>query len=248
MPETSANPILRYPLEVRLFLEAKMREPLSNKEIRILFEEKFPWLKGLTSHAVGTYRRKYVPEYKKILIAKYGKGREKLQEELEEDILETIKEDEEASEEFTKSEKQKMNQLKAHKTVLKELWNNYKEIKGSKAETPKARYLELMSRELERIGELEQSERSFLSAMDEIRRAELKETIEQKYDSFISWQLPRLVERCKDLDEARRYLWKLQLFINWYEYILLTTPSIEEANKKLLSQLYAVKKFKEGNE
>lgn len=219
-----------------------MREPLSNKEILALFEEKFPYFEGITYQSVAAYRNKYVPSWKLVLAERYGKEKEKTPEILEKEILAVLRETEEDSEEFTKEELQKINQIKAHKQLLKELWQNYANIKGSTDEVAKHRYLKEMSDELELISTLELSEKSFLMALDSVRQAEAKQTIQQHFDSLIGWFIPRAMEKAKSNSEALEYVFRLSLFLNDYSKLLLENP-IKTANKILLNKIYAVKKI-----
>jgi hypothetical protein len=241
------NIILEFELELRLYLENKMREPLTNQEILALFDEKFPWKKGLTPKSIADYRKRYVPEYKSLLLQRYGKEKEQKPAEIEEEILEEVRAADTEKEEFSADEQKKLNQIRAHRKVLKELWENYLKVRHSKEEVAKGRYLELMSRELEKLGELEQTERSFLSAMDEVRKAEAKLTIVQLFDSLTGWFMPRMVEKAKDNGQALEYLFRLQLFCNDYSKLLLENP-IEQANKILLDKLYAYKKIEKEDD
>lgn len=244
-----SSPILTLPYEERLWLETKMRQlPLiAPKEILTLYEEKFPFRRGLiTSQSINAYRKRLPGwrELKKLNLERLEGKRELPQEELEAEILKEVKEAEDASEEFTKDAKQKVNQLKAHRQVLKELWQNYSRIRDSKEEVSKSRYLEHLSKELVQIGELEISEKSLLAAMDTIRQAELKQSIKQHFDSLISFFIPRMMEKSSSGAEALEYVFRLNLFLNDYSKLLLNYP-VAEANRVLLEKLYTIKKLEE---
>lgn len=244
----STNPILAQPLEVRLWLEAKMKEDLTSKEILELFLTQFPWVKGVKVSHVTSYRKKYLPHYKELILQRYGKEREKPPEEIEEEILQEVRDAEVADDEFTKDEKRKTNMIKAQKTLLKEMYENYRAIKSSTDETTKKNYLVEMAKQLIVIGDLEASEKSFLSSMNEIRLAELRLTVDQYLDSICGWFLLRMFDRAGSKEKALEAIRILHLFLEDYKSTLEGAKDIVDANKKTLEKLYVSKKIKEEDE
>ena len=245
---SSENPILSFPLEVRLWLDSKCREPLTNSQIREVLLQTYPWIPEINVQAIRAYRDKYVPEYKNILMEKYGKEREKKPEELEEEILKEVEElEREAKEEeefVSEDEKRKMNILKAHRKLLKEAWLTYVKAKKTFNTVAMARFIEICQKELEDIQKLEVAEKSLLSALDEVRKSSEKETIEQKFDSLVGWSLLRLIEKAKTYMEAQEYIFRLQLYLNSLNYKLLTLPSIKDVVSETLKELYVQKEMK----
>lgn len=244
-----SNPIIALEPEERQWLDKKVFELplLTDKEVRILFEETFPYRRGIISTAnIRSYRSKRPgwQEVKKINLERLEGKRDKTPEELEVEILSQVREEEDEDKEFTKEEKRKINQLRAHRRILTELWKSYKNVRGTNREVAKGRYLELLARELERIAELEVSEKSLLAAMDTIRQAELKQTIKQHFDSLISFFIPRMMEKSSSGAEALEYIFRLNLFLNDYSKLLLNYP-VAEANRVLLEKLYTIKKLEE---
>ena len=240
MTEVRTNPIINLPQETRLFLENNMRKELSNEQILRILETKFGWVKGVTLKDVEEYRLKIYPGYKQQLkkeVLSFAK--------LEADILAEIQKPEiviEGDEDFSEDEQRKVNQIRAHRKLLKELYDGYLKLRSTKEETAKLKYLYQLSAELVIVAGLEASEKSFLSALEEVRKAELKETPDQKFESIISWSIPRLSERCKDLNEASMFMWRTQLFLNEYMKILLESPNAVDANRTLLERIFVKKK------
>lgn len=243
---SASNPILQQPLEVRLFLESKMKDDLTNKEILEIFLTKFTWIKGITSRHIASYRNRYVPNYKQVLLQRYGREREKPESEIEEEILQEVREAELSGDEFNKKEQQKINMLRAHRAILKELWNNYRSVKDTKDETAKKNYLEGLVKVLSAVRELESSEQSFLSAIDECRKAELKLTPENYIDSLCGWFIPRCMDKCKDKDQASKVIDLLKMYLDDYKKVLDSSKDIAEANKEILQKLYVSNKAKEN--
>jgi hypothetical protein len=243
--KAKANPLLDQPLEIRLWLEGKMHEELTNKEILALLNQKFPFVNGITSQNIASYRKKYTPNYQELMLQKYGMKAQTNPEDVEQEILAEVREAETAGEEFTKEEKRKINMLTAYRRILSEMWNNYRVVKPTKDETAKRGYLVEMIKALTVIKELEQSEKSFLSAMDEIRKAEQKMDINKCIDSIQAWSVPRMLEKSKNKEEALEYVSKLQSYLNNFSQIITGSATMEEANRILLERLYVVQKVKQ---
>ena len=242
--KAKANPLLDQPLEIRLFLEGKMREDLSNKEILALLNQKFPFVNGITSQNVAAYRKRFVPNYQEMILQKYGKQAQKNPEELEDEILKEIREAEASGEEFTKEEQRKINMLHAHRTILKEYWENYRIVKPTKDETAKKNYLDSMVKVLAAIKELESSERSFLSAMDSIRKAEQTMDLEKYMDSIRGWWVPRCMEKAPSKEQALLAIDSLKTFLDEYKQVVVNSANCAAANLVVLEKLYVSQKLK----
>jgi len=239
-----ANPLLSQPLEVRMWAESKMREDLTNQEILALFNEKFPFINGITTQHIAGYRRKYVPNYQEMILQKYGKKAQTNPDELEDEILKEIREAEASGEEFTKEEQRKINMLHAHRTILKEYWENYRIVKPTKDETAKKNYLDSMVKVLAAIKDLEASERSFLSAMDSIRKAENLMTPEKYLDSIKGWWILRAAEKAPSKEKALEAIDSLKTFLDEYKQVVNNSANCAEANLVVLEKLYVKEKLK----
>ena len=247
-PKKSINIILGLPLEIRLYLEAKCRDNITNTEILALLNEKFPYVEGVTPQSIASFRKKVCPNYKELLLERYGKKAQKPESEIEEEILEAVRESEEAGEEFSKNETQKINMLKAHKRILKELYEQYKSVKNSTDEVAKKNYLESMLKCLSSIREQEAAERDILSAFADVRKAEAKLTPEQAFDSLKGWFILRASEKCKSKEETEKYIIDLKVYLDNYLIILQKSSSIEESVKEMLAKLYVSKQIKKEEE
>ncbi len=246
--EKRRNPLLDQPLEVRMVVENWCREDLTTQEILVLFNEKYPWISGITTQHIAFYRKKYVPHFKELLLTRYGKKSEKKTEDLEEEILEQIQEEKTTGEEFSKTEQEKTNILRAKKVILNEMYSNYKNIRSSTDETGKKNYLVEMSKILGDILELEQAERSFSSAMDEVRKTELNMDIVRYFDSITGWFIPRMLGRSSSKEQASEYIIKLHNYLNDFQQIISKSSLMEEALRDLLQHLYASKKVTEDEQ
>ena len=244
------NPILNLSLEIRMWLDSKCREPLSNSQIHELLIQQFPWINpdDISSQHISHYRNKFHPEYKNLLLEKYGKKSQKKPEEIEAEILQEVAEAEQEQaegEEFTsKDEKRKTNLLRAYRKLLREAYGNYLKVKDTKAETSKAKWVEVIQKILENIQSLEEVEKSLLTALDEVRRSSEKETTEQKLDSIFGWFVPRLLDKCKDNKDAQDKIFMLEMYLNSVNYFLLTESNLKNVNDRILKMLYVRKQVK----
>lgn len=242
------NNILAQPLEIRLWLETRMKDDLTNKEIFVLFQKQFPWVQNITVSDITQYRKKYIPNYQDLIMERRGKKAQQLPEELENEILREVREVEETGEEFSKSEQQKINLLRAQRVVLSEMYKNYSAMRGTPDETTKIKYLDSLSKQLTIIGMLEQSEKSFLSSMDSVRKEELKMSIEQYTDSICGWFIPRAMDKAGSKEKALQAIEILQSYLNEYKKTLEASKDIAEANIITLEHLYVSKKTKNEEE
>lgn len=228
-----------------MWAEAKMREDLTNSEILALFNEKFPFVQGITERHIASYRKRYVPFYQDLILARYGKKSEsQLPASVEEEILAEVREAEETGEEFTKEEARKINMIKAFRAVLKEMWLNYRAVKTTKDEQSKRGYLVEILKALSAIKELEQAEKSFISAIDEIRKAEQKLTPEQLLESIETWHFLRLAEKAQDKGKVTALVDSLIGFLQNYKVLLNSLASVEDANKEILAKVFVNEKIK----
>jgi thiamine kinase-like enzyme len=193
---------------------------------------------------VAAYRKKFVPNYQEMILQKYGKKAQTNPDELEDEILKEIREAEASGEEFTKEEQRKINMLHAHRTILKEYWENYRVVKPTKDEGAKSKYLEGLIRVLAAIKELEQSEKSFLSAMDSIRKAENLMTLEKYLDSIRAWWVPRCMEKAPSKEQALLAIDSLKTFLDEYKQVVVNSANCAAANLVVLEKLYVSQKLK----
>lgn len=242
---SKTNNILAQPFEIKLWLETQMKNDLTNKEIFALFQNQFPWVQNITVNDITQYRKKYIPNYQDLILQRRGKKAQQLPEELENEILQEIREVEASEEEFSKSEQQKINMLKAQKVVLSEMYKNYVAIRTTPDETTKLKSLDSLSKQLSVIGELEQSEKSFLSSMDEVRKAELRMTMWQYVDSICGWFLLRMFDKAGTKEKALEAIKILHSFLEGYQKTLDSSKDVAEANIRILESLYVSKKVKE---
>jgi hypothetical protein len=245
---SKTNTILSYPMEVRVFLETKMKEDLLDEEILVLLQEKFPYVENVTEKDVSSYRKKFIPNYKKMILEKHAeklKNLTKSESEIEKEILEEVKDAKEADEEFTKGSGKKVDVLKATKVILKEMYTNYKSIMNSDDETAKKNYLVEMLKCLSVIKELEVQEKSFISMMSTVREAEEKKTVEDYAESIKSWFLLRCCERAGSKERAIEILDDIKNFIDIYKEKLNQSESCEIANMVILEKMFANKKHLE---
>jgi hypothetical protein len=246
--EPKQNPILAQSLEIRLWLEGKMREDLTNSEILAVFNEKFPFISGITAQNIASYRKKYTPEYKDLILERYGKKAKKSESEIENEILQEVREAEETDEEFNKEEKEKISMLRAHRVILKETWKNYKSVKNSKDEASKNKYLETAMKVLSAIRELESQEKSFVSIMGETRKAELKMSMDKYLDSIEGWFIPRMLERSTSKEQAVETIGKLHSYLDDYHKVITGSATLAEANLAMLTRLYVKEKTRKEEE
>jgi hypothetical protein len=242
--KAKANPLLDQPLEIRLWLESRMREELTNKEILALLNQKFPFVNGITSQNIASYRKKYTPNYQELMLQKYGMKAQTNPDDVEQEILAEIREAETAGEEFTKEEKRKINMLTAYRRILSEMWNNYRVVKPTKDETAKRGYLVEMIKALTVIKELEAGEKSFLSAMDSVRKAENAMDLEKYMDSIRGWWVPRCMEKAPSKEQALVAIDSLKTFLDEYKQVVVNSANCAAANLVVLEKLYVKEKLK----
>lgn len=206
-------------------------------------KQNFKWTSDFPLEELEAYRLTIVPDYKKLLPNNPidEKIEQKVALEVETQVLTAM---DDGEDEFSKDEKKKLNMLKAHKKILSELWTNYNAIKEYDDEQSKVKYLDSMAKELQVITQFEASERDFLSAMTEVRKAEEKMSIQQHLDAIMSWWIPRMAEKGKSKQEILDALFKIQLMINHYSYLIMTEVDTEHANRELLENMYGQKDSK----
>ena len=230
------------PMEVRDWLEVQFKKPISNETILAELQKHCKWITKFPLKEIAEYRSTVNPGYEKLLEKESGPlPIEEIEEEVEEQLA-RAKEDEEP---FSRDEKKALNLLRSHRRVLAETWENYKLIKPGDDERAKKDYLMLMENVLGKVEVLTANEESLMSALDTVRQAEVEMSIESHFDSLCGWFLPRMAEKGKDQHEILEYLFKLQLFMNYYSKIVMDSTSISEANKRLLEEIYGDKETHE---
>ena len=136
--------------------------------------------------------------------------------------------------------------------VLGELWYNYRKLieGGSDNENAKMGYLDKCSREIEVLRSLEESEKSLVSMLDEVRKAEEKESAEDLLDYVIGYCWPMLVLKVGDGEEiSKEDQAKLkELYLKLKEKTVFTFTILEngvtnksEVNKIYMRKLYEYK-------
>jgi hypothetical protein len=232
--------------DIKHWLLLQFQKPIPTNKILKEMKESFKWTKDFPLAELESYRLSITPDYKKTLPS-IENDISKIQEEVkvEAEIYEAVAESMVDSEDdFSKDERKKLNMLKSHRKILKELWNNYNAIRGYDDEMSKVKYLDSMTKELQVISQFEASERDFLSAMSEIRKAEEKMTLEQNLDSIMSWWIPRMAEKGKSKNEILEGIFKLQLMLNFYSRLIMQEDDTDHANRELLEALYGQREVK----
>ena len=94
----------------------------------------------------------------------------------------------------------KINAIRTHRRILAENWENYMNLKstGSENENAKAGYLDRCSRELTTIQNLEETEKSLISMLSEVKKAEEEETAEDLIDYIVGYCWPLLISKIGD--------------------------------------------------
>lgn len=142
-------------------------------------------------------------------------------------------------EEFVTEAEKKLDQTKKHRRVLKEIWENYQRIKFDKRqEQNKTRYIDLMSKELDKLQVLEEQERGFLSVLEEVKKSEDEEQIENFRDYVEGYVLPKIVSKAGNGKKAEEQLNLLAEKVSLYKKILEKNNDLIEANKIYLQELY----------
>ena len=241
----SENPITQLSMEIRLVLEQKCREPLTNKEIYILLMEKFPFLKTVKEKDIAQYRKIVVPDYNKMLIEKQSKvlqAEVKIETDLEQEIIAEVEQLEEDGAEFLKKGKDKVDILKSHRFLLAETWNNYSGVRSTDDEKAKKEYVEQLLKILTQIKDLEGMEKSLLGSLGEVRKAEQAMTYEKYAEHIKMYDLLRMTEKCKTKDEVYATLDDIKNFIDEYKKIVEASENASAANMVALEKFYVTKK------
>ena len=239
------NPILSQTMEVRLWLEAHLKEDLTNKDILILLNQTFPFIKNIKEIDIAKYRKVVVPKYQQMIIEKQSKRLQastKIESEVEKEILDQVKQVEETGYEFTKSNSEKVDILKSHRFLLAETWNNYTTVRETDNDKAKKEYTDQLLKILAEIKELESLEKSLLSALGSVREAEQKMTVQQYLDHIEGFDLLRCTEKCKSKEEAINALSEIQKFIEAFKIVVVEASDSAEATRIMLQRLYTTKK------
>ena len=242
--KTSVTKIVELNGEIRAWLELQFHKPILTEDIYTTFKTSFPWT-NIPYEDILHYREEIVPDYESLLPEKPKLPEPKVEsiKYLEEDIYEQLETVEDEND-FERDERKKLNMLHSYRIVLRETWNNYKMIQKDGDDSAKAKYLDLLPKILGKIEEFITAEKSFLTAMGEVKKAEEKLTIEQCTDSIISWWIPRMAEKGTSKNDVLEHLFKLQLMINYYTKLIMDEPDTEHANKELLSAIYDPKEIR----
>jgi len=218
--------------EMKFWLSQKLNEgKLSLDEILSSFRdvESFPSIKERTTlEHLKWFAKKELPGWKEP-------------PSLEQRVIEQIEQivPQPLGEFISEEEKEKINTLQKHRLVLKELFENYKHIKimGNRgADTSKARFLELISRELIIIEELQQKEKGLQSMLGEIKKVEMEEPVEEFVDYINGYCLPLLVRKARE--SASEKLRLLREKVELMEKIVESGQDLEEVIKDYLQQVY----------
>ena len=170
-----------------------------------------------------------------------------LEPKMEEKVEEVVKEVPPVEEFLPKDEKEKIGDLKHHRMILKEIWENYLKCKGSeRAESTKSKYLEQLSKELIIVRELEETEKGMASLMEEVKKAEEEESESQMCDYIEGYCLQILARKSGNSTGAITQLEilkkNLEIFMG-----LLKEHELEEALKIYLEKLYGSETPGTGN-
>ncbi len=216
-------------LEIKLWLNQKLMEgSQSLEELLVALKDKFPQFKFKTSvENLRWFAQREVPNWIEPL---------SLEEKVKQQVGQVKSS---APEEFlSKEEVEKINALSKHRMVLSELWKNYKISLGTGGtDTGRARFLELISKELILIEQIQTQEKGLQSMLSEIKKCESEETVQQFRDFLEGYTLPLLIRKSKETGLQELDLLKSR--VELMEKILKSNPDIEECIKDYLQQLYA---------
>jgi len=228
------------------WLELQLKDFIEPRTIVLNFYASFPQYTGeqLTEGLLETFGLYHLGStWYKEYTKKHGKQKETKQKpkvvesEIEAKVSEITKDVEDLGF-LPKSEQEKIGDLKHHKLVLKEIYENYMRIKGSeRAESSKQKYLEQLSKELLIIQGLEEQERGVQSLLEEIRKMEEQETEIQMRNYLEGYCLQTLVRKAKTPENAISQLKELEKNTKILE-TLLETHALEDAIKIYLETLY----------
>jgi hypothetical protein len=229
------------------WLELHLRDFEDLKTVILNFYASFPQYTGeqLTEGLLETFGLYHLGStWYKEYTKKHGKQKETKQKpkvvesEIEAKVSEITKGIEDLGF-LPKSEQEKIGDLKHHRMVLKEIYENYMRIKGSdKAESSKQKYLEQLSKELLIIQGLEETEKGVQSLLEEVWKAEDSETAEQFRDYLEGYTLQVLCRKAGTPEQAIKQLEILEKNSKILQELLKEQPSLEEAIKTYLSTLY----------
>jgi len=221
-----------YPEQMAWIEQQLLTQKLTLVEIVQLFYLKFP--QNQVSFSTDDLRA-YAKE-------KLSGWQEKTTPGFEEVVKEAVEKEDYTGAFLTEEDKEKINTIKKHRRILKELWENYQNCKADRrAESSKVRYLEQMSRQLIIISDLESVEKSLMSQLAEVRKAQEEETAEQTLDYICGWALCRLVEKAQEPKNAQFLLEVLGKHVEGLSRILDGVEGVEEGVRVYLNQLYGSK-------
>jgi len=146
----------------------------------------------------------------------------------------------------------KINAIRTHRRILAENWENYMSLKstGSENENAKAGYLDRCSRELTIIQSLEETEKSLISMLSEVKKAEEEETAEDLVDYIVGYCWPLLIlkvggeEKISEEDIARLKDYLKQIIKKTSFTFTITSNGVRdksEINKIYMRKLYELK-------
>jgi hypothetical protein len=145
-------------------------------------------------------------------------------------------------------DEKKINQIAKHRRLMAEAWKLYEKIreKPLKHEQDKKSYLDFISKELQVLATLEESERGVLSLFQEVKEAESKETAEQHLDWIYGWCLQNLLRKAGSAEKGLEMLSRLDEKIKLLKELLQKQPDVEETIKNYLRALYSFPAGKES--
>jgi len=221
-----------YP-ECRSWLEQQLVEQKFNlEEIKQLFDIKFPLNKvQFTLDDLRDYAIKHIKGWSEPAPG-LGKA-----------VEEEVSKVEDTREFLTEEDREKVNAIKKHRRLLKEYWQNYRRLKtlGTNV-TSQIKCLENISKELVLLQELEGQERTILSLLDEVRKAEEREPPEDHLDYIVGWAVPQLCRKVEKVGDAIFLLKTLNKNVKKLVEILKKEQDLEYSLRVYLNELYGGKK------
>jgi len=217
-----------YP-ECRSWLEQQLVEQKFNlEEIKQLFDIKFPLNKvQFTLDDLRDYAIKHIKGWSEPAPG-LGKA-----------VEEEVSKVEDTREFLTEEDREKVNAIKKHRRLLKEYWQNYRRLKtlGTNV-TSQIKCLENISKELVLLQELEGQERTILSLLDEVRKAEEREPPEDHLDYIVGWAVPQLCRKVEKVEDAIFLLKMLKKNVNKFLEILKEEKEQEEQDLEYAIRVY----------
>ena len=112
------------------------------------------------------------------------------------------------------TQRDKIGSAESYEKLIAEYWLNYQRLKVKPGfDLAKKGYLDSISKLLEQLSREKVLEKDYLTQINILKEKRERDTPAQRCDLIMGWSVPSMLEKCKDNDEAKHYLIKLQEFI-----------------------------------